>query len=343
MSKTKFVDFKAVKAALTMEQVLTHYGLMDRFKRGQDSLNGPCPIHGGSNPTQFRVSVSKNIWNCFSECQHGGNVLDFIEKMEKCSIHAAALKAVEWFNLDAEAMAGDRDEGEPAEAEETAPATRPATKPATRTVTASPETATPNVPLKFRLDKLERNHPYLTERGLSEETIIDFGIGYCSKGMMAERIAIPIHNAKGEVVAYAGRFPGVPPEGTSKYKLPPGFRKSQELFNLDRAIKEPGPLLIVEGFFDAMKIHDHGCKKVVALMGATLSLAQEELIRKHTTSQSQVIVLLDENEAGMAGREDIALRLARFCFVRVHQFDQPDREPEHLTDHELADIVEGVQ
>jgi len=75
MPKSSFVDFKAVKAAITMEQVLEHYGLLDKFKRGSDSLSGPCPIHKGSNPTQFRVSISKNIWNCFSECKHGGNLL----------------------------------------------------------------------------------------------------------------------------------------------------------------------------------------------------------------------------------------------------------------------------
>lgn len=345
MSKSPFVDFKAVKAAITMEQVLTHYGILDKFKRGKDSLNGPCPIHKGSNPTQFRISLSKNIWNCFSECHHGGNVLDFIAKMEDTSIHAAALKAIEWFNLDPEAVAADK--GEPAEAEEAAPAPKPVPRTATRTATSSPaaEKSGPNVPLKFRLDKLERDHPYLTDtRDLMLETIIDFGIGYCSKGMMAGHIAIPIHNEKGEVVAYAGRFPGEPPEGTPKYKLPPGFKKTQELFNCDRAFKEPAdkPLLIVEGFFDVMKIHDHGYKKVVALMGSSLSPAQEEIIRQHTTVNSHVIIMLDENDAGRAGREDIALRLSKFCFVRVHHLGQPDREPEHLSDDELADIVEGV-
>ena len=306
MPKIKFVDFKAVKAAITMEQVLEHYGLLDTFKRGTDSLNGPCPIHKGSNPTQFRASLSKNIWNCFSKCACGGNALDFICKMENVSIHAAALKAIEWFNLDPEAVSGDRDES--AEAEETKPTPKPvAKKPA-----APVEQSVPNVPLKFRLDKLERNHPYLTnERGLTHETIIDFGIGFCSKGMMADRIVIPIHTVTGEVVAYAGRFPGTPAEDVPKYKLPPGFRKSQELFNADRAFKEPGPLVIVEGFFDAMKLHQHGCKKVVALMGATMSAAQEELIKEHTNGQSQVIVMLDENDAGKAGREDIACRLSR--------------------------------
>jgi DNA primase len=343
MSKSSFVDFKAVKAAITMEQVLGHYGLLDKFKRGTDSLNGPCPIHKGSNPTQFRVSISKNIWNCFSECKHGGNVLDFIVRMEDVSIHAAALKAIEWFNLDPAAMSAAEPNEE--QTEESAPNGDSKPKPVSKKPAPIAEKTTPNAPLKFRLDKLEREHPYLIkERGLLLETIVDFGIGFCAKGMMAGRIAIPIHNPDGNVVAYAGRWPGEPAEDTPKYKLPQGFRKSQELFNIDRAIKEPAekPLLIVEGFFDCMKIHQAGWHKVVALMGATMSAAQEELIRKHTTRNSHVIVMLDENEAGRAGREDIACRLSKLCFVKVHELDTLDAEPEHLFAEDLAEILEDT-
>ena len=342
MPKTMFVDFKAVRAAITMEQVLEHYGLLDTFKRGTDSLSGPCPIHKGSNPTQFRASVSKNIWNCFSKCACGGNALDFICKMENVSIHAAALKAIEWFNLDAETMSANSNQEVEGKSEapraEAAPRPKPVVKPA-----LVAENATPNTPLKFRLDKLVREHPYLTEeRGLSQETIVDFGVGFCSKGMMADRIAIPIHNVKGEVVAYAGRFPGTPGEDVPKYKLPPGFRKSQELFNLDRAIKEPGPLVIVEGFFDAMKLHQHGCRRVVAIMGNSMSVTQEELIRQHTSPNGHIIVMLDENPAGQVGRDDIAARLSKHCFVKIHEFGKPDMEPEHLTEAELEQIVGGV-
>ena len=337
MSKIKFVDFKAVKAAITMEQVLEHYGILDKFKRGTDSLNGPCPIHGGSNPTQFRVSISKNLWNCFSECKHGGNVLDFIAKMEDVSIHAAALKAIEWFKLDPQEMSADTNQEteEKGETPKTEAAPRP--KPIAKSAPVV-ENAAPNLPLKFRLDKLEREHPYLAERGLSLETIIDFGAGFCSKGMMADRIAIPIHNAKSEVVAYAGRFPGEAPEGTPKYKLPQGFRKSLELFNIDRAGKESGPLVIVEGFFGCMKLHQFGCRRVVALMGSTMSAAQEELIKRHTDRNSLVIVMLDEDEAGRAGREDIAVRLAKFVFVKVHSFDQDGQQPEDLNTEEVKQL-----
>src|SRR5580658_4022784 len=143
MPKSQFVDFRAVKAAITMEQVLERYGLMDKFKRGTDSLNGPCPIHKGSNPTQFRVSTTKNIWNCFSECKHGGNTLDFIAEMEGVSIHAAALKAIEWFHLDPEQMSGSPAEDPNDGNVKMKPVPKPARKAPVE------EKAAPNVPLKF--------------------------------------------------------------------------------------------------------------------------------------------------------------------------------------------------
>jgi hypothetical protein len=108
MPKNRLVDFRAVRDAVTMEDVLSHYGLLDKMKRSGDSLSGCCPIHKGSNPTQFRVSVTKNLWNCFSECKHGGNVVDFISRMEDVSAYGAALKAIEWFKLDPDRVYADR-------------------------------------------------------------------------------------------------------------------------------------------------------------------------------------------------------------------------------------------
>ena len=132
------------------------------------------------------------------------------------------------------------------------------------------------------------------------------------------------------MVAYAGRHVGEPPEGTPKYKLPPGFRKSLELFNLERAKQESGALIVVEGFFDAMALHQLGHRKVVALMGSSLSPAQEALIRQHTNPSDHIVVMLDEDDAGRAARGEIAARLARFAFVRIHTFDHEGQQPEHL-------------
>lgn len=339
MSKKPFVNFQDIRSRITMEQVLSHYKLLDTLKRSGQSLTGACPIHKGTNKTQFRVNTEKNLWNCFSECAHGGNTLDFISRMEVCSIHDAAIKACEWFDIPFDEVKGD----ETAPAEKTA-----AAKPAAQSKSApppAPDDNKPNPVLKFKLDKLQREHPYLIgERGLTLETIIDFGLGYFSgdRGMMVGHIVIPILNIKSELVAYAGRWPGEPPDAdTPKYKIPAGFKKSQEVFNLDRASKEPAnkPLVIVEGFFDVIKLHQHGYRKAVAVMGDSMSIVQEELIRQHTDKNGLIIVMLDENEAGKVGRKDIAGRLSEHCLVKTHVFAQADMEPEHLTAEELRELL----
>lgn len=339
MSTSRFVDFRAVKREVSMVQVLERYGLMSRMTRNGDSITGTCPIHEGKNTTAFRVSVSKNCWNCFSRCGCGGNVLDFVSKKERVSLLKAANLLVEWFALKIGAPKDDDAPASPRQ-EQVSPPVREKSKPKpepTKPAEEDPATGD-NKPLEFALKNLQQDHPYLTERGLSPETGQTFGLGFCSKGLLKDRIAIPIHNAAGQLVAYAGRWPGKIDH--EKYMFPKGFKKSLELFNLHRAIAEPAqrPLVIVEGFFDCMKLWQYGVRRVVALMGSSLSLGQEELIRRHTNSESHVIVMLDEDEAGQKGREDVARRLARFTFVKIHAFEKPGTQPDHLTGEEVQGL-----
>ena len=257
-----FIDFRAVKAAVSMEQVLERYGLKEKLRPlGQDSLTGCCPIHKGTNPTQFRVSLSKNCWKCFSDCRAGGNVLDFIGRMEEVPIHKAALLAAEWFNVDAARQSNSSrsptSRVTPAGHESAEPSRgEPSSEEPRGPDQHEQETAAPNKALAFELKHLNPQHPYFAERGLTPESVDHFGLGYCSKGILNGRVAIPIHNGSGELVAYAGRWPGQPPEQKPKYQLPKGFRKSQEVFNLHRAkaAEVTSPLVIVEGFFDCMKV-----------------------------------------------------------------------------------------
>jgi DNA primase len=342
MAKSSFIDFKAIKAAVTIEQLLQHYGILDQFKRSGDSLSGPCPIHGGTNPTQFRASISKNCWNCFSECKGGGNVLDFVARKENVSIHKAARLLCEWFSLPAETEKKNGERRRDAKQQSSNTAELNNHPPKARS--ASAQEANVNKPLGFELQNLDAKHPYLAERGLDESTVNEFGLGFCAKGSMAGRIVIPIHNPAGQLVAYSGRWPGEPPKDTAKYKLPVGFKKSLEVFNLRRAIREPvnRPLLIVEGFFGCIHLWQLGYKRVVALMGSSISPSQVELIREHTSRQSQVIILLDEDDAGRIGREEVVQALSPFVFVRQCAFAEEGRQPEDLTQVELADITGGL-
>ena len=73
---------------------------------------------------------------------------------------------------------------------------------------------------------------------------------------MRGRWCIPVHDEEGEIVAYAGRWvDGKPPKGTARYLLPKEFNKSLVLFNLNR-IEEPEHVVIVEGYFGAMRLHE---------------------------------------------------------------------------------------
>jgi DNA primase len=347
MPKSPYVDFKAVKAAVSILQILDHYQLTDTFKRNGDSLTGPCPLHGGQSPTQFRVSLSKNCWNCFSECKSGGNILDFVSRREGVNIRDAAIRISEWFNLPLEKPGRNGESvrnGEPKSTDAPKQPAANAPKPARPQPTAEkrePESGE-NKPLGFNLQNLDTAHPYFAERGLTSETMAEFGLGFCNKGSMTGRIVIPIHNAEGQLLAYAGRWPGTPPaEDTPKYRLPPGFKKSLVLFNLHRAVKaDPGqPLIVVEGFFDCMNLWQHGIRRVVALMGSTLSPAQEELIVRYTKSDDRIVLMLDEDDAGRAGCEQALQRLAPKAFVKAFRFPKEGQQPDQLSAGEIHELL----
>lgn len=336
---SRFVDFKAVKAAVSLLQVLERYGLAEKFKRSGDSLSGPCPLHDGQNPTQFRVSLSKNCWHCFGRCNGGGNVLEFVARKESVSLREAALMLCDWFQL----PEGEKPEEKTSRQPEAKKPETPKAAAKAKVKTPEPDEDAPNKPLGFELQSLDTAHPYLAERGLSAECVAEFGIGYCQKGSMMGRIVVPIHNADGQLVAYAGRWPGTPPdEGTPKYKLPPGFRKSRELFNAHLAFTEPdtSPLVIVEGFFDCLALWQHGIRRVVALMGSSLSPQQEELIARAVNPQSRIVLMLDEDEAGREAREKITPRLAALCYVRNFRFEREGQQPDTLTVEQTASLYE---
>jgi DNA primase len=194
--------------------------------------------------------------------------------------------------------------------------------------------------LGFTLQNIDPAHPYFSERGLTPETVAEFGLGFCNKGSMTGRVVIPIHNADSQLVAYVGRWPGTPSGDTSKYRLPPGFKKSLELFNLHRAMKADSgqPLIVVEGFFDCMKLWQHGIKRVVALMGSTLSPAQAELIDRNTNSDDRIILMLDEDDAGRAGCEQALQCLAPKAFVKAFRFPKEGQQPDQLTAEEIHEL-----
>jgi DNA primase len=146
----------------------------------------------------------------------------------------------------------------------------------------------------------------LARRGIDDATASYFGVGYFSgRGLMRGRVAIPIHDDQGRLVAYCGRTVEA---GDPRYRFPAGFQKSQVLFNYHRVCVAAGDrVIVVEGFFDCMRVHQAGFAGVVALMGARLSASQQELL---TSRFSKIVLLLDGDATGRTATAQIAVDLA---------------------------------
>ncbi len=86
------LNFKLLKQTVSISQVLAAKGLTNHFKKRGDRLIGPCPIHGGDNPSAFVVSISKNLWYCFSRCQAGGDVIDLVRRIDHLSYRQTAAR-----------------------------------------------------------------------------------------------------------------------------------------------------------------------------------------------------------------------------------------------------------
>src|SRR5690348_14492579 len=145
--ESNWVDFKAIKAAVGIEQVLDRYGA--KLKRTGKELRGRCPIHQGDGTNSFHVNTEKNAFHCFS-CEAKGNVLDFVAAMEKCSIRDAGLSLQEWFNIGAVGASDN--------------------SPQSTARGPAKEKVEPNKPLTFRLKGIDHSHPYLAQRQIDPET-----------------------------------------------------------------------------------------------------------------------------------------------------------------------------
>jgi DNA primase len=312
-----WVNFDEIKSRVRLEEVLRSYQVDWLRRSGLHQYRGRCPIHQGQGKDAFHVNLDRGMFHCFA-CGAGGNVLDLVAAMEGCSIRAAALRlqARHAVQLRGAVSAGPK---------------RPEQN---ELVTKKREA---NSPLSFRLN-LDRRHPYLAQRGISPAVADYFGVGYYgADGLMSHRIAIPIHDSQGRLVGYCGRaLDGTVP----RYRFPAGFHKSQVLFNYHRArpIGERR-VVIVEGFFDCMRVHQAGFYSVVALMGVRLSPQQKQLLIQQF---STVVLMLDGDPAGAAASKRIAAELGSSVSVFAVLLP-PDLQPDRMPIDQLQSVLHNVE
>lgn len=261
-TNANFVDFKEVKASVTMSQILEHYGLLESLKKESKGYAGPCPFCG-SNGRSFRATDGIGF-HCFS-CKAKGNLLDFVQLKENCQVRSAALKIVSWFNLQ---------RGEPS----LPPAKSKGRKKKKKGTKKGKKTEKSAKPLAFTL-KLDAKHPWLREAGIKPETVAEFGLGYCSKGQMEGCIAFPIHDLNHNLVGYAGYHLESVTDPDFTWKFPPQLDLSQVVYNCSRTDPTgPGDLILSQDPLDLVHRWQSGECRTVALLDKALSKAQVTIL-----------------------------------------------------------------
>lgn len=338
MSTTNWIDFRAVRAAVSMEAVLNRYSVKV-YRVNKDHVRGKCPFPthtSKESKLSFVANTIKHVWSCKSvscvaarQARTGGNVLDFVAVMEGCSIREAAEKLIEWFEIpatNAENIPGVQKGTAQRRGTEPVPAAEQ-TEPR-ETQPAEEESGAENRPLKFTLKGVDPGHPYLAKRGITRETAEFFGAGFFpGKGTMQGRVVIPIHNAAGELIAYAGRSTD---DSEPRYRLPEGFKKSLALFNLHRLGDLADTVIVVEGFFGTMWLRQCGFPNVVGLMGSLLSDEQEKVLAEF----KRVILILDGDAAGREATRQVGGRLMGKTFVKAFDLSC-DKQPDKLSREDL--------
>lgn len=274
-----------------------------------------CPFHDDHNPSLI-VSREKQIFSCFT-CQTSGNVFKFVMEYEQVSFPEAikiiANKIGYDLKLDNELVNEDKVNRGNLEIY--------------------------NYAMKYYANNLITSdgfeaRDYLEKRGIDLNIIKEFNLGLSLNlkdafyklslkknwdidkldqlGLINKvdaniydtfinRIIIPIHNLKGEVVAFTGRIYHNE-DNSAKYlntKETEIFKKSEILFNYYNArkyIKDSHTLILVEGNMDAIKMSAKGFKNVIALMGVFLSKTQINIIKR---LNCKVILMLDNDSAGL--------------------------------------------
>jgi DNA primase len=350
-SPRAWVDFRALRAELDFRKVLGLYNVKFKEKPGEQVLCFcPLPTHQGKRRSpSFSINLERGIWQCFG-CSAKGNVLDFAARMEGLdplrgnNIRITALKLIEHFGLSIERGYGSATN---AKTEDGVPESAPSERgPEVQARRAEEMPVIVNAPLDFSLQDLDARHPYLFKRGLTEGTIDHFGLGFCNRGMFKNRIAIPIRNVDGRLVAYAGRLTDdrAISEANPKYKLPPPrerdgkryeLHKSELVYNLHAIAAKAMDIIIVEGFPSVWWLWQHHWENAVALMGADCSEEQAKLIASKLELDGRVWVLTDGDKAGVQCAATTIQRIVPFRFVRwvrLNEGEQPtDCSPEDLT------------
>ena len=314
------IDNASIESLKNSIDIVDVIGSYIELRKAGANYKANCPFHGEKTPS-FVVSPSKQIYHCFG-CGVGGDSIKFVMELEKLSYPEAIEKLASMHNFSLRYTKGSSDYSD-----------------AKRVLEAVGQWYIKN------LDKNETAMKYLLDRGISQNSIETFEIGYVPSGQevmqflqrsllplpkaaeagiiapnengsgyyarLVERITFPIYSASASLVGFGGRTITNHP---AKYINSPQtklFNKSRILYGYHLAkesIYKNKKIIVCEGYLDVVMFHQAGFKEAVAGMGTALTLEHLPLLRK---GDPKVILAYDGDKAGVAA----ALKAAQMLSV----------------------------
>lgn len=330
------------------------------LKKAGRNFVGLCPFHQEKTPS-FTVNREKQIFYCFG-CGQGGNVITFLMKIAGKSFPEAIKDLAQKAGI----VLPPRITGKESREKETL----------REKITELNLRAAQQFARNLYSPAGRDARQYLKDRGISEETIKQFRLGYAPDNWnsltnhiegsgiqlkLAEqaglvitgkegkfydrfrsRLIFPIENVFGEVIAFGGR---ILDKGEPKYLNSPEspvYIKGKNLYGLNKtkdAIRGRDFALIVEGYFDLISLVNAGISNVVATLGTALTREHLELLRRYTTN---VVALFDPDAAGKKA-VDRSLELFLEAHMKAQVLILPDGlDPDDYVKKFGKDNLEGL-
>ena len=324
-----------------------------KLTRRGSSYFGLCPFHNEKTPS-FSVTPSKQMYYCFG-CGAGGNVFNFVMEYENYSFGEALSHLADRAGVQLPRIEYSSEAREKAKQRET--------------LLEINRQAAQYFYYQLRRESGQIGYRYLTDRGLSDETIRKFGLGYSDKfsddlykflkgkgygddqlrdsglfnvderhGMYDKfwnRVIFPIMDVNNRVIGFGGRVMG---EGKPKYLNSPEtkiFDKSRNLYGLNVARTSRKPYLILcEGYMDVISMHQAGFTNAVASLGTSLTSGHASLLKRYT---QEVLLLYDSDEAGVKAALR-AIPILREAGINSRVVDlKPHKDPDEFIKTEGAE------
>jgi DNA primase len=313
------------------------------LKKAGSNFRALCPFHQEKTPS-FIVSPQKEIFHCFG-CGEGGNVFNFLMKHEKVSFIEAVEKLAERVGISLPRDKASREEASRVSQERKSlfEINHHAASFFQRCLKSS--------------GSAQKAREYLNNRGLEEEIINKFGLGYApgsgglletaaNKGysktllekaglitfsekrndycdLFFDRIMFPISDVQSRVIGFGGRVLG---ERTPKYLNSPEtavFNKGKTLYALNlgkESIQKKNQIIILEGYMDAIACHQFGIENSVATLGTALTSEHVSIISRYA---EEVVIVYDADTAGVkAALRGLDLLIGSGLEVRVAALPQ---------------------